>query len=307
MQRKRSIKIIFLLLTVINLVIFYFRDHFQYQPYRSEKDLYAQCDAACESKWKRFVDDFPDSELKEGKKISDSLLLNNHGDKGAKMLRLGMHLFERFRKQLGKPSEELLQSSPFIQYQKLSANDTLQLWCGNLAQMFSWLCWSQGIVCRVVEIMKPGDRHVVNECYLPDTKQWVLVDITNGQLLVSKDENFLNLLSLLSFKKALKTENPNIKYYYGQEFALSYTPSPKEYISTYYRPDYPVYFYHSVDNKKAYSTSNKIKAYFLPVSWYEIWDPTNKGNWAFYLKEVFIFLWLISFFVFMVSRTKFRI
>jgi hypothetical protein len=153
--------------------------------------------------------------------------------------------------------------------------------------------------------MKPGDHHVVNECYLPETKQWVLLDITNGQLLVSKEEKFMNLLS---FKKALKTENPQIEFYSGQKLTDNHNLSVSSaYISRFYLPDHPVYYYHSVDNKKAYSTSNKIKAYFLPVSWYEIWDPSNKGNQAFYLKEVFIFLWLISFFVFMVSRTKFRI
>jgi hypothetical protein len=305
MQRKRSIKIIFLLLTVVNLVIFYFRDHFQYQPYKSEKDLYASCDADCENKWKKFVSDFPEEELEQGKKISDSVLSPSSANTKEKLLRLSGFLFLKFRNQLGEPTEELLVSSPYNQYKKLAADSSTQLWCGNLAQMFAWMCWSQGIVCRVVEIMKPGDRHVVNECYLPETKQWVLVDITNGQLLVSKDEKFLNLLS---FKKTLKTENPEIIFHPGQKFTDSNLLSPSSaYILKYYLPDYPVYYYHSVDNKKAYSTNNKIKAYFLPVSWYEIWDPANKGNLAFYLKEVFIFLWLISFFVFMVSRTKFRI
>jgi hypothetical protein len=78
-------------------------------------------------------------------------------------------------------------------------------------------------------------------------------------------------------------------------------------LPEYFRNDYALYYYHRVDNSKVYTFNNKIARYFLPISWYDIFDEKVRSNALFYLKLTLILLWIISFFVFIRTRTKFRI
>src|SRR5207302_7834209 len=108
---------------------------------------------------------YSDSEFRQAKIISDYITASSK-DVKEKLMALGSFLVDHFHSRLGKPSPSLLRASPLTQFRSLSASDTSQLWCGNFAEIFSFFCWSQGIVCRNIEIMNPGDRHVVNECYV---------------------------------------------------------------------------------------------------------------------------------------------
>ena len=189
------------------------------------------------------------------------------------------------------------------QYRMLCASDTFELWCGNFAEIFSFFCWSQNVVTRNIEILNPADHHIVNECYVPETRKWVLVDPTNNLLQLKSSQGILNLQSFIQAiqKKAeitvLKISDSLTK------FPLD---SSAKYVRNYYNGHFPCYYYHRIDNKKAYQVSNKIKQYLLPVSWHDIYDNNGHGNFAFYLKVFFILFWLISFFVFIIRRTKFR-
>jgi hypothetical protein len=304
MKRKTAI-IIFLLLTGINLVIYVFRDHFQYQPYSSYEKLYAECDQDCYDTWKQFADDYPKEELAKAKQISDSVTANDYTS-SAKVLSLSKFLYDRFKGQLGTPGASLLSASPFKQYEQLSQSGKPQLWCGNFAQVLAWFCWSQGIVCRVVEIMNPGDRHVLNECYIPEMHQWIMIDLTHNQLLTQNKDR--QLLDLVTFRNTLKY-GAAIYTVQSVNDSLQNTllNNSQGYISTYYLGDHPLYYYHRVDNDKAYSAGNKLVRYCFPVSWYDISVGKKSSNIPFYLKEVFLFLWLISFFAVLISRTKFKI
>ena len=301
---KKKVTIIFLLLTIINIVIFVFRDHFMYRPFSGYKELYECTDADCLEKWNLFKNDYPVDELNQAKKISDSVIGKKSISTEEKILKIGSFVHNRFKNQMGKPNQEVLTASPMNQYNMLSSSDSLKLWCGNFATIFSYFCWSQGIVTRNIEIMNLADHHVLNECFIPSTNQWQMVDPTNNMLKLQSGEKILNLRT---FKESLD-KKLTVSVSHGSDSLRENLLDPQaSHILNYYKPEHPHYYYHRIDNEKAFSTSNKIKQYFLPVSWYEIYKPAGVHNLPFYVKQIFILLWLISFFVFNLSRTKFRI
>ena len=302
MPRKRIYLFIFLSLTVANIIVFIFRDRFNYQPFANYNALYAPCNESCSQKWKQYADDYS-SELKEGKRITDSVV-NMYSLTSDKVIAIESFLYRKFHKQMGTPGLDLMNLSPLNQFEKLSSSDSIRLWCGNFAHMLSLFCWSQGIVTRNVELQHTGDKHLLNECYLPESKSWMMADITSNLLAVTgPDEKYHNVIS---FKESLKGKpKVNVKQSVGKD-SLQTLPLPSVKILSQYKADDPVNFYHYTDNKKSYSTAEKIKRYFLPMSWYETYELKSTGNLTFYLKEILIFLWLVSFFVLLFSHTKFR-
>src|SRR5215207_6874917 len=74
MRRKKTWLILFLSLTVLNACIFFFRAHFKYHSYATYSSLYGPCDGDCRNKWEQYIHDFPPSELKEAKNITDPVV-----------------------------------------------------------------------------------------------------------------------------------------------------------------------------------------------------------------------------------------
>jgi len=304
MRQITPIHILLSFLTATNLLIYIFRDQFQFMPYATKSGLYGVCGQECINTWQTFRDDYLISELAEAKHISDSVI-GNETATPKKILAIGRFIYQKFYRQAGKPTSNLDQASPFQQYKMLSASDSVQLWCGNFASMFSWFCWSQGIITRNVEIMKPGDRHVLNECYLGETGQWVMSDVTHHLFLMR--DSIGNFVNLADFREGLGNNTPMIAYsVQDTTLAISKVDANAATIRRYYRTSDPLFYYHRIDNSKVYSPNMKIKRYLLPVSWFDILDEEPHNNIFFYIKEVFLFLWLITLFVFLATRTKFR-
>ena len=301
---KKKVTVIFIFLTIINIVIFVYRDHFMYRPFSGYEELYECTDGDCMEKWSLFKNDYPVEEYNLARHISDSVIGKDPISTQEKILKIGSFVHNRFKNQMGKPGKELLTATPMNQYNMLCSADSLKLWCGNFAAIFSWFCWSQGIVTRNIEIMNLADHHVLNECFIPGINQWQMTDPTNNMIQLRNREKILNLQT---FKESLDKNLP-VTVTYGSDSLIETLLDPgASHIVNYYKPEHPHYYYHRIDNEKAFSTINKVKQYFLPVSWFEIYKRDGVNNQAFYVKQVFILLWLISFFVFILTRTKFRI
>ena len=282
--------LLFICLTFINAVIFFFRSHFQYVKYSSYKELYGPCNAACKSKWKKYVAAYDTSELNEAKQILAPYRLDT-ATTLSKVLFIGKHLFNRLHKLSATPSLEVGASTPLQQYKILSADKTENLWCSNYAGIFSFFCWSQNIVCRNVEIMQPGNHHIVNECFIPETNEWAIVDIPNGILLARQNNHLMNVPSLvraMSTKQAIEL----VVIKDGNYSAAVLDKQTPDY--DYYRNIQPLYYYNEVILDNVYSGREKLKRYLLPHYWYEVYSE-NKGNGIlFYLKVGLLIAWLIS-------------
>lgn len=303
---KRALLFALILSTVINGFIFFYRDLFAYQPYSSYSSLYGPCNSNCKEKWHQFVDDYSEIEQQQAKQITDSIV---SGDIATidKVTSIAKFLYDRFYKQIGIPSIQLSTSSPLNQYKTLCSSKNEQLWCGNFAVMMTFFCWSQGIVTRNIEIMHPGNHHVLNECYIPETKSWVVTDPTNNIFCIKdKTGNYLNFVALRgSLKKrselvAMESTNGSIEM---KSLKVNDSKLPVQYTS-----DDPCHFYYHIDGSKIYKTSNKIERYILPRTWYEIYDNDKRhSNIPFYLKQLFGSLWIITSFVFLITLTKFKL
>ena len=281
---KNHIAVLFIL-SIINLIIFFYRDKFTYHKYATYSSLYSSDTL----RWKKFIDDYPQQELREAKGIVDSLHISNQPT-SIKVQEIGKFLYNAFKKQLGQSSTQLVPASPLTQYKILRSSDTIQLWCGNFAEMFAFFCWSEGITSRVIEILNPGDHHVLNECYLPESQQWAVTDLTNNHLLIQKSNKsgYPNLLSLRdSVAQTLSSMQTN-------DSSIVLQPFNPTLYNKYFGNKNPIYYYYRTNNSQVYRPSEKIKRYFLPDAWYEEITQGQRANWAFYAKQFFILLWLSS-------------
>jgi hypothetical protein len=291
MASKNILIIILIFLTALNVFIFINRDSFQYLPFVTYNTLYNGKNAD-PLKWNNFNSQYSQSEKLETKQITDSLV---KGQKATieKVFIIANYLHTRFKNQQGKPTKELSISSPLTQYKKLCGNVNEKLWCGTWAQLFSYFCFSQGIICRYIEIMHPGDHHVMNECYLPESKEWVMMDLTFDLLLVQQKSG--DYLNVVSFKNNIGQSSSlfainNSEALYQPD--LSITP-----IQNYYNNKSPIYYYHSLATDKVYSLGSKLVRYFLPISWYKIYDDQGKSNMLYYIKVTLFLMWLLALFV----------
>ena len=279
---------LFVLLTLINVAIYLFKDHFQYIKYSTYNDLYGECNDACEQKWKSFLPHYSATDIADSKVILQSLEINSSSTTLDKIKRIGQHLYTNFHTQQGFPRDTIHKSEPPKQYKILKADTTQKLWCGTWAQMFAYFCGVENIICRYIEVFKPGDHHVLNECYLPEEKKWVMIDLTSGILLVEKNKRLLNFQEFLS--AAYQTTVVDAINFEKKSFnRVVY----KNDVVKYYSKEYPTYYYHVTNLERAYTPSEKIKRYFFPGYWCEIYSNTRHIPWLFYLKLIFIAGWLV--------------
>lgn len=276
------------------MIIYYYRDFFHYQPYRSYNTLYKPCNVACELLWKTDYLVSGITEQSEAKQIIADQLTDAPSATLARVTLVSKHIYETFGKRYGQPKAALLQLSPLNQYKFLSKNTTDSLWCGIYANMVSYFAWSQQITARNIEMKYHGDSHVVSECYIPELKKWIFIDPTFGMLGLKNEQGIW--FDLQSFRQALR-RNERIFVLKNINGQLQFTPLNlnESYLNHYYKPTNSTdLYYHHTSLREAYKPLEKVKRYLLPVSWYYIYDPGDKTNIRFGIRLLFIFLWLLT-------------
>lgn len=291
-MKKRYVLISFIILSIINVAIFFNKDNFNYHKKATNLSLYSSDTL----KWKQFVYDYPASELKKAKQILDDSIKVHTRTTAEKVLEIGRLLYTRFNQQFGTPSNVLLSSSPLRQYQMLCSSDTQKIWCGVYANMFAFFCWSEGIPCRIIETINPNDHHVVNECYLSESGQWAMVDLTYNRLLILT-QNKKNYGNFSNFLNPLKENLLSIQAETNSYITTQLKPSSYDFYLT---GNPLVFYYYRVNNFEVYKPFEKIKRYLFPIAWHEEVSPPN-SNFLFYLKEFFILLWFISLIVLVIQ------
>ncbi|MGZ7119774.1 MAG: transglutaminase domain-containing protein [Methanobacterium sp.] len=293
--------IAFLFLSIVNTSIFLFRSYFQYQPYANYASLYSSKPENLK-KWENFIHDFPPKDLKEAKKITDSICKGTSSTY-SKILLISSSIFRHSQDQIGKPTDVFSSLSPVSQYKQICTSKNEKLWCGNIARIFSFFCWSQGIICRYIEIMQPGDHHVLTECFLPEIQQWVMVDPTFNLLIIQDNEG--KMLNLVDFREALKKSIPVFAFESNgvtidKTIITNKTPA----VLKYYNKENQLFYYQRTETREVYTNLNKVKRFIFPESWYAIYDSREHGNLLFYIKLVFISLLIVSFFALLVVYLK---
>jgi hypothetical protein len=274
-NKKLLLWLAFGLLTVMNVVIFINRKHFDYRSYSTADELYRACINNCISKWKEYVDDYPAADHQQVTLLLDQKV-GQTGSTLDQIVGISNLLLSHFDDQRGVPSANLLSKTPFGQFNFLRLHPEEKLWCGNWSNMFAYFAWNRGIITRIVEIYKPGDHHVFNECYVPDLNQWVLVDLTNNIIL---------------------PRNTQGKYLHGLDYA-NQVVLPSDYDKT-----FTWYYYHRYNLDAVYSSESRIKRYLYPDPWFEtlVLDKKTPGNFLFYVKLAVFGLWIAFLFMLLMS------
>lgn len=274
------------LLSVINAALMLRRQSTDDEPRRAETQLYK----APGIEWNRYFTDFPKEGQQQAILFTDSLLRGRDTSRLNQIRLIGSFLYQQFAPQLGKPSGQEDYKDPWEMFGYYRTDRSRKLWCGHLSMMFTYFCLAQGIETRMIELMKDGDHHVVNECYLPGPGKWVLVDLTYDQLFVSQGDQ---LLGLAAFRRMQGRSDVLLNIQAAGDSNRSIRMDTG-YIRNYYGTDVPAYFYKTVNPAVVYSSTAKLKRYIWPDPWYYILSERPAALFPFYLRQGLLVAWLMS-------------
>lgn len=293
LKKYKQLIIALFLLTVFNILIYVNRDNFQYKPYSTYNQLYTNCiDTKCLNKWKASQVQFSKTDLSGAFSISKQRGgIKENDNTHTKLQKIFLLLYVQFYDQLSRPTPEFSSKSALEKYFALQNNHE-QLWCGNFGEMFLLFCTANNITCRYIEIFKPSDHHVVNECFVPETNRWILIDLTTNVFGINKNEQSFGLMDI---QQKMVPQNFQIGYS-DSNSRIQYDASGKRLtaLKSYINSADQFYYYYNIDLKKVYTTTDKIKRYFLPSSWYELFSTVRTGNTLFFLKLLVFSLWCIN-------------
>lgn len=276
----KFLKRVFLFLVATNLLIYVNRTHFEYRPLAHYDQLYG----ANPGNWEKALADYPEREVLPVRRIVDSLTAGA-ATQEEKLIRIGRFLYGLFGRRLGDPNSPGEDMGPASFFQLLTRDSTRKVWCGDMARLFNWFAHCAGFRSRIIEIIQPGDHHMVNEVYLHSAGKWVLVDLTNAILMAGHGADMFNLLEIRQAVLAGRSL-PVIRYV--PNGFLKDKLKPEEPVSVrYYRSLSPLYYYQRERLLAVYSGFEKLKRYIWPTTWYLVYDPRAKPNALVYVKLVF--------------------
>ena len=201
----------------LSLIFFLNRNNFgNYIRQPSYQDLYSVNgpDQKSLTKWQQSFQQYNDDEKKSGKYLS-SLEANINDDEPvlSKTIKLGSWLVKSFWNcPSGKPLDSLEKLRP-LELFKAAKSLQSPVWCGTYSSLFLFFCASHHITCRYIESTGGPDNHVISECYIPELKQWIIVDLTHRIINASdKKGNYLNAADIINMYKEDHTGNINVLY-----------------------------------------------------------------------------------------------
>jgi hypothetical protein len=228
--------------------------------------------------------------------IRDTLKLNDADSTVTKIKKISEYIRLAIKNNMGVPADSLQRYSIYRQF-CLARDNKARLWCGNITDIFHLFATNAGIICRNIGIAGNYNRfylgnHSLNECYLPETGEWALVDLTQNIILPHNTlGNYLNTVDMYQLKRLQQTET--IRSYAIEEKGVtetSFIHPDKSYI---WREN-SLLFPYPYNPATLYSLSNKIKRYLLPRAWLEVYNENEQtDNRLFYLKIFLFYSWLL--------------
>lgn len=292
-------------LLCINGLIFLFRNNgFEYKQYFSNSPTVTGCDESCIKKWTKPASNFSTADLAEAHTIlQQSINIDSISSPEKKLIAIGAWFKNELSYETGSKSDSVNALPALKQYYCFKNNQQFSYDCGNFQPILNLFFTSVNLPCRNFQNIQipaaglAGDSHVSIEVYLKEYKKWVLTDPYQNHMLVKKNNIPLSASEYLDYNIAGGKETVYmIKQTAGQAFTDTVTTARfKE--DGYFNKNYKLYFYKESGEKSVYSFANKLKRYFWPSSWYEVYAPQQKNtNLLFRIKQVSAILlagWLI--------------
>lgn len=309
MFKQRTIKILltaWLVTGAASLFFFLKRNDFgSYTHWSTYNDLYpAQgINADQAAIWQECRAQYSKEELAVGKKLSETEAGINENDPVlTKTIKLGQWIINSlWNCKTGRPSDSVDRLRP-IAILKTAQEEKTKVWCGTYGALFLFFSSCHGITCRYIESIGKTDGHVINESYIPELKKWIMVDLTH-KIIAATDSsgNYLNTVDIKNIYRNEQSRNVNILYVKNNASAIV---APADSVNTewkFYLGDESILrYYHLIYLEKVYKTTEKLKRYFLPDAWYEIYAAEKKSNTLFFTRSFITLIWLLlSIFIFL--------
>ena len=261
-----------------NIGIYFSRNAgFDYIKYPSLQYLYPlNADSSFFQKWTKYNKRFSAEELTKGLQLVKHFEDSASTDSG-KAVSIAAWLYNSFNKQIGTPEDTLNRLSPLLKYKYLLANQNKQLWCGQFQEMFGFFCTAAGLKNRYVELVpKKGKNnigyHEVNEVWFSEIRKWVMVDVTRNILLVSRPDQVFSAAEYLDYN-ILDTTGTFFRTSVDNTVSNSLVVQKKEYsYDDYFNINYSLRYYLTMQLSDVYSPFQKLKRYFIPNPWFEMYD-----------------------------------
>ncbi len=295
--------IVFAISLVVNTIILLQRGkgNFEYTKYASIKELYtSDSSAASREKWNSFNKRYSSEEIKAGIEILNSQLqIDTLKTDYEKIVAIASWLKAKFSAQEGYPLPQLGAQTPLQQYKQLDKIRTEKLWCSHYQAIFGFYCTLAKIENRYVELVpvrgyNKAGFHEINEVYLPQIKQWVMVDVTRNLLVVKQQNKLLTAAEYYTQVNSIDSKQVIVtKWNKNEKRVIDSSATIKQ--EDYFNKNYAIRYYYTMNLEEVYSLKKNIKRYVLGNPWYEMYDPytTNKNSY-FRLRQLFILLSFLS-------------
>ena len=235
--------------------------------------------------------------------IKDSIKLTASDNSLSKAQKISRYLCSRISAARGIMSDSVLHLSVCEQYYAALASHKID--CGAYSNIFSLFATQAGITNRVIEIQHRygtfnTNIHLFNEYYIEETGQWAATDIMlNNINYFDAAGKFLNGVEIKNWSRTDSTAYVTQVQAGSDSVSVSRFSNLTPEFFHYYSRDKDLYYYYSNNPGQVYSTSDKLKRYFLKDAWYEVYsDVSIADNKLFYLKQLLLLTWAIIFAVF---------
>lgn len=191
-----KIKIVFVgvILTCV-FVFFIAKDKGKYIRTANKSELYSNSKDEIR-KW--LINDslYPKEDVEQAKLFSKHEMKVSIGDSSIqKVSKIGSYLIEHLHSKLGNPDSAMFKRTPWEQFRFIK-DSSAEFYCTQYSAIFTFFCRVNGLATREIECKGKNDLHIFNETYLPETKQWVYSDLTQGIISLQKQNNSMNLLDV---------------------------------------------------------------------------------------------------------------
>ena len=235
--------------------------------------------------------------------IRDRIMINSNDSSFSKIKKIANYIYKQIDACRGIPISKMDELSPLNQLY-YAINKKSKIWCGNFADIFSFISNASGIKTRLVctegkinEIFKSG--HSFNECYIEELGKWVMVDITSKMIFARTSSGcYLNTIDFFNSHQ-LNQQDIQIDTYENDSILLRDYSKFKNFYDYYFNYNTQFVFYlNSQFSDKTYSFLSKIGRYVSQSPTFAIYSGTNNNsNERFYLKRhLFYFLIIFSLF-----------
>lgn len=295
-------QIIIKLIILVGLIFFlkFIYQESDYNKYVDETFLY-QTDSSFINSWQPQHTQYLRNEIAEAELISENDMGILQTDSSiSKIKKIGFYLLRKLYHIHENPKDEVFAMTPLQQFKTISAGKS-GLYCTQYSAMFTFFCRANGLITRQIESVGVNDRHIVNETFLPETKEWVFTDLTNNIVTTKSGVKNLNLLEVYnSLTNASKTKEFQVLQFHDSILEFTSFENVSKILNFDYDSLCKFHFYYEMNFDWVYSNSERRKRFFLNEIWYVSYSNNPTQETWFYLKNgsfVLIVLILLSFLI----------